>query len=107
MTSLFGIDEALVWGLCESMGGKPASSCSLYWMDGVGLEVRDERDESRFSQLELVLDPRFSMVLLLAAVLGRRIERRDLELSREGRSSWNVSSLRGGNSLGAEESRFD
>lgn len=56
-------------------------------MDGVGLEVRDEREDSRFSQLELVLEPRFSMVLLLVAVFGRRIERRDLELSREGGSS--------------------
>lgn len=76
-------------------------------MDGVGLEVRDEREDNRFSQLELVLDPRFSMVLLLAAVFGRRIERRDLELSREGRSSLKVSSLIGWNNLGAEDSRFD
>lgn len=76
-------------------------------MDGVGLEVRDEREDNRFSHIELVLEPLFSIVLLLAAVFGRRIDRRDLELSREGGSSWKVSSLMGGNNLGAEESRFD
>lgn len=76
-------------------------------MDGVGLEVRDDKDESRFSQIEEVLDPRFSVVLLLVAVLGRRIERRDLELSREGGSSRNTSSLPAEKSLGADESLFD
>lgn len=52
-------------------------------MDGAGLEVRDEKEESRFSHVELAFDPLLSVVLLLLAVLGRRMERRDLELSRD------------------------
>lgn len=43
----------------------------------------DEKEDRRFSQAELVLDSLFSVVLLLAAVRGRNIDRREFELSLE------------------------
>lgn len=78
------------------MAGSPASSSSGNSKDGAGLVVRDEKDESRFNQLELVLEP-----LLSAAVRERRIERRDFELLRDSGSSKIVSSLV------VDDSRFD
>lgn len=69
----------------------------------------DEKEERRFIHPELELDSLLSTVLLLAAVLGRINERRDLELSLEGASSSSIlaKSLLDPNNLGADASRLE
>lgn len=76
-------------------------------MDEAGLVLCEEKDDRRFSQPELVLDSLFSVVLLLVAVRGRSIDRRDLELSLEDGTSLVESSFPNMKSLGADHWRWE
>ena len=94
-------------GLLLNTGGRPASSLSWNLMDDAGLVLCDEKEDRRFSQPELVLDSLFSAVLLLTAVRGRSIDRRDLELSLDDGTSLIDSSRANIKSLGADHWRCE
>jgi len=74
-------------------------------MDGAGLLLWEEKEDRRFSQPELVLDSLLSVVLLLVAVRGRNMDRRDFELSLEDGVSLVESSFPNMKSLGADHWR--